>query len=420
MRTDADRFAEVLRAGLMGPRLAAVLGGPATCHVLDAKLEPEVRATVLYDLAGRLVRGDLLDRTRPADHDGAGTVVEPHLRVRVFPDDPDLPGLPRMTDPACLAPALAGLHRTPGRPRPGRCRIRLLRYRPGKRATAAVLVPPVLPALVVKVYHSGDKAAAVAREATALYALPERTGVLRFAPPAGLVPDWHVVAQEAVRGTALDALLAGRGAPGDSAVAGVRLAGRALAELHELPAVTERQRPVVAELHRFGTRAAGLAPLDPLFAADAQRLADRLLALHELLPPTVRVPVHGDCKPSQFLLFEDRVHLLDLDHHGLGDPATDVGTFLATLRQLAVRRVMVRRGSLADVAPLERAFLDAYLTACGGDPDAVVGRIRWQLSVALARKSLRAFARAPHSPLPHALVQQGNACLDESGREGLP
>ena len=412
MRSDAERIAAILRPGLMGPRLAAVLGGPATCHVLDAKLEPGVRATVLYDLAGRLVRGDLLDT--PVGHAGPGCVVEPQLRVRVFPDDPELPALPRMTDPTSLAPALAGLRGTTGRQGSVRCRVRLLRYRPGKRATIHAVASPPAPALVVKAYHSADKARAVAEEAAALSALPERQGVLRFAPPAGHLPEWRVVAQEAVGGTALDALVAGRGAPRAGALAGVRTAGRALAELHGLPAVTRRQRDVVAELHRFGTRAQRLTELDPCFAAAAARLADRLLARHVLLSPARSGPVHGDCKPSQFLLLDGRVHLLDLDHLGLGDQAADVGTFVATLRQLAVRRQLARQGAVTDLAPLERAFVDGYLAARDGtplDPE----RTRWQVAVALERKALRAFARAPRSPLAPALVHEAGRWLDEQG-----
>jgi hypothetical protein len=44
-------------------------------------------------------------------------------------------------------------------------------------------------------------------------------------------------------------------------------------------------------------------------------------------------------------------------------------------------------------------------------------RVRWHEAVALQRKALRAFARAPLSPLPAALVAAGHRCLDELGRE---
>ena len=46
--------------------------------------------------------------------------------------------------------------------------------------------------------------------------------------------------------------------------------------------------------------------------------------------------VHGDCKPSQFRIAGSQLSLLDFDHCGLADPASDVGTFLASLRRHAV------------------------------------------------------------------------------------
>jgi hypothetical protein len=42
-------------------------------------------------------------------------------------------------------------------------------------------------------------------------------------------------------------------------------------------------------------------------------------------------------------------------------------------------------------------------------------RIAWYEAVALERKALRCFARAPRSPLTRALVDHGQACLDRLG-----
>jgi aminoglycoside phosphotransferase (APT) family kinase protein len=415
MRPLAHRLDDALDPRQMGPRLAAVLGGAATCHVLDAKCEPGVRTTVLYDLAGRLVRGDLLDPSAKPTLDlaGAGHVVELGLYVRVFPDDPDLPALPLVTDPAHLGPVLARLQQASASRSTTRCRIRLLRYRPGKRATVLARATPSVPAVVAKVYHNQRKAAAVAAEAPGLAALTTRNGVLRFAPPAGLLAEWNVVVQESVHGTALDALLSG-GAAHRRAVDGVLLAARALAELHEFPALSRRNRPVEKELHRFGERARRVAPLDPDFAAGAMRLADRLLDRHDRLPPARLGLVHGDCKPSQFLVSDTHVHLLDLDHCGISDQATDVGTFLATLRQHAVRRDLAlgSRGTTAGLERLEQDFLDSYVACRSGEVDAVTGRTRWQQTVALERKAMRAFARAPRSPLAPALLKEANRCLE--------
>jgi len=63
---EIDRFLEALHAGRMGPRLQQALGGgPATCHVLDAKYEPGIRAIVLYEHGRDLLRGDLCPSRTP-------------------------------------------------------------------------------------------------------------------------------------------------------------------------------------------------------------------------------------------------------------------------------------------------------------------------------------------------------------------
>jgi aminoglycoside phosphotransferase (APT) family kinase protein len=176
-----------------------------------------------------------------------------------------------------------------------------------------------------------------------------------------------------------------------------------LAALHCAPEVSTRERPVEVELARFARRAEGVRSIRP-------ELGTRLLAVTEDLErrgrdlrPAARGLVHGDCKPSQFLLRPGGVALVDFDHCGVADPACDVGTFLAALRHR----------TLAGAAPstahdLAADFLAAYERIAG---NGMTSRARWYEAVALVRKALRAFARAPGSPLPAALAAEASRCL---------
>lgn len=421
---EAERFAEALRPGVMGPRLAAAMGGggPTSCRILDAKFEQGVRATVLYELAGQLLRGDL-----EPDTEGAGplSVVPPGVRVSAFPHDPDLPALACMTDPASLGRVLADALQ--GRPdliderRIRHCRITLLRYRPGKRATVLVRTGPAMPALVAKAYHDPAKAAAVAGEASRLAEATGSSEALRLAATVGHLPELGVVVQRAVDGTPLDVLLSNTRLCVAEAWDGVRLAARALAELHRSSVVTTRQRPVERELQRFGVRAGRVSTVDPAVGGALAELAQRLVHVHADLPPMRTGLVHGDCKPSQFLLAGPHAYLLDMDHCGVSDQAVDAGTFLATLRQLRTRHALARRSSRLgkELTELADQFLEVYLANVDRrkigryDVDEELRtRIRWQEAVALERKALRAFARAPRSPLAAALVKEGHRCLD--------
>jgi len=418
-RTDRlSRVAEMLDGHVMGPRVRAALGAPgrAGCSVLDAKYEPGVRGTVLYGVGPLLVRGDLIDV--PADHGEAfRPVVDPGVRLCRFPDDPDLPGLAAATDPERLRTALTAALPDGGSPR--RCRVELVRYRPGKRATLAVELRG--PAdrggsgrrLVVKSYHDGRKAAAVAAEAVLLDATVDPAAPLRFAPVRAHVPELSLVVQEHVPGVRLDELML---RPDGTAAHAVRRAAVALAALHRQPVVSRRARSVDAELVRFGTRSSRVAGVDDGTGRVLGSLAVRLLAEADAVPRGAVGLVHGDCKPSQFLLRGEEVVLLDLDSCGAADPAVDVGTFLATLRQQAVRLALRRRAlpsSARGTTPLAGVFLEEYLRSAGGPPDGELRRrIAWYEAVALERKALRCFARAPRSPLTRALVDEGHACLD--------
>jgi hypothetical protein len=412
------RVEEAMNARVMGPRLESALTAVGTrrCHVVDAKYEPGVRCTVLYRAGDRLVRGDLIDE--PADdRDGTRPVVDPGVRLSCFPDDPDLPRLTDVADPARLRDALRDA--LPGSGPIPRCRVQLLRYRPAKRATLAVEMrggstPRRGRRLVVKSYHDGRKASAVAAEAVLLDATADPAAHLRFAPVRAHLPDWSIVVQEHVPGVHLDDVLR---IPGPETADALRRAAAALAALHRQSVVSRRIRDIDAELDRFLARGRRVARVEPGTGSVLVDLATRLVVTGQEIPAGVAGLVHGDCKPSQFLLRGERdVVLLDLDSCGRADPAGDVGTFLATLRQRTLRDVWTRRTTASGArsqATLAQEFLHAYLEAAGAASDADLRRrIRWYEAVALERKALRCFARAPRSPLTRGLVEEGHTCLD--------
>ena len=426
-RTQLRRVGEMTDAHVMGPRLQAAVGaaGRGGCHVLDAKYEPGVRCTVLYRSGALLVRGDLLDDSSdggPRKSDPPRPIVAPGVRLCTFPDDPDLPGLTDVADAGRLRDALRDA--VPENGPILRCRVELLRYRPAKRATLAVEVRgPSGPTagraqrFVVKSYHDGRKAAAVAAEAVLLDATVDPGAPLRFASVRAHLPHLSLVVQEHVPGGRLDEVLR---TPGSLPARALRQAAAALAALHRQPVVSARTRPIDAEVARFLVRGQRVAEVDPGRGAALVSLAARLATTSQDVDGTVVGLVHGDCKPSQFLLRNDReVVLLDLDSCGRADPAGDVGTFLATLRQQTLRQVLARRRTPPGArgqAALTEVFLRAYLQAAGGASDRELRRrITGYEAVALERKALRCFARAPGSPLTQALVDSGHACLDRLG-----
>jgi hypothetical protein len=381
---------DALRAGAMrAPLIAALMLPPATpCHVVDAKYEPGSSATVLYQLGDQLVTA-VVSFGPDADDAGAGVPIMDGVRAFPFPDDPRLPGLRVAADPEALADAL-------GVESGSRVRVDLLRYRPGKRATLRIELrgrgEPLV--LIGKVYADGAKAAAVYTETRRLRAALGDGAPVLVGAATEIVPAIPMVLWQAIPGSELESRLASRRAPElIDAVAG------AVAAIHRVEPVSERPRPVVAELARFDRRGANVERVSPELGAAlrswAALLSDRGGSIEHPEPGLV----HGDCKPSQFRLTGAQMALLDFDHCGLADPVSDVGTFLASLRQ---------RGHVR----LEAPFLDAYVRETGDDGSRQ--RAVWYQSIALLRKALRAFARSPRSPVPQRLAVEGLACLEGS------
>jgi len=440
-RGEREELELALSPQAMAARLATALGtgGGRACRVLDAKYEPSRRASVLYELGGRLVLGVLRwdedgDGAPAGDRDGRG--LPGRMLAYQFPHDPALPGLPTALDGGALAPLLeAALPEcATGAARLRRCRVRALRYRPGRRCTLRLEL--VLGAggggrrtLVryAKLYHDPRKARAVDEEARLLSEAPGlRAAGAHLPRPSAFLPELVLVIQEPLGGVPLGALL-GRadrtaGVLDGRVAGGIDAAARALAALHVAGLESVRRRPIAAALERMARRGAAVRRVEPALGGRMEELAE---ALAEDLPALERgariVLVHGDLKPSQVLVRDDGVGLLDLDHCGMADAACDVGDFMAGLRRLALDRPAgaARAGGgehARSLRALEERFLGEYRRRAPADV-ALARRARWYESVALVRKSFRAFQRSPRSPLSGALLEQARVSLERSREE---
>ncbi|HWQ15796.1 MAG TPA: phosphotransferase, partial [Roseiflexaceae bacterium] len=327
------------------------------------------------------------------------------------------PALARALSPA-LPEAAAGA-------RVVRARATPLRYRPGRRCTLRLDLwlhdargRPFARTLFGKVYHDLAKATSVYREMQLLAgSAPVRDGRLVVARPAAFLPELRLILQEPVRGTPLELLLEGMRDPATAGDRrgweGVVASAGALAALHTAGLAVERERPIDAELRRFAKRAAQAQAIDPQVGGRLAALAGALPAWRARLLEWGEelTVVHGDCKHSQCMLTPAGVAVLDFDHVGMADPATDIGSYLATLRQIGIHQALRARGSPASadrarwLCALEERFLEAYCAASGYGPDFRLRAI-WYEAAALMRKALRGFARSPRSPMPPAEVDE--------------
>lgn len=422
----------------MGEYLTQALGSSRSaheCRILDTKYEPGHYCTILYLLDGQLLIGSLRWDEAAGELPVTGHVIVPlEMQVYRFDHDPALPGLRLALDSRAFAVALSAAlpECQQGKAQVIHCRATPLRYRPGKRCTLRVDLwlrdsagERRRRTLFGKVYHDADKAAAVYAEMHMLAgALPVREGRLVLAAPVAFLHEPRIVLQNPVAGTPLELYLEGlQGAvtAGDQrGWQGVVGSAAAFAALHTAGLATPRERPIESELKRFVKRAGQAAGVNGELGAALSKLAAALplwAARLDEWGATISL-VHGDCKPSQIMLGPAGVAILDFDHCGMADPATDIGTYLATLRQLGRGQLLRDRGSAPAQArcrwlrELELAFLDAYCSASGVGPEFRL-RATWYEAAALLRKALRGFARSPRATLPAALVEEGWRCLGE-------
>lgn len=421
---ELELIGRALRPGAMAPRLARALGlnplGP--CGVLDAKYEARQRATVLYHHGPNLVSASISFQAVPAlanaaaqGSSGEAILIETGMAAFVFPHDPDLANLATVLEPTRLGPLLSEalgdtvLH----------CRPKLLRYRPGTRATIGIDAQirtdsgPRRTRLIAKIYRNTTKAAAVFDETRRLSGLDTGDGLV-LAEPVAYLPALPMTLQMPVTGVPLDQLVTARllGKRDARLKPGLQAAARAMATLHTLPAVSVRQRSVGKELDRFADRATRIAAVDPACGRRLLAVIALLADQFDQLPAAALGLVHGDCKPSQFLTRHGGVALLDFDHCGVSDPAADVGAFTAALRKAAVV------GSLsAQSNQLEEDFLETYLEHAANQGE-LAKRASWHQAASLVRKALRAFARAPRSPLVLLLADEATIVLTSGDAHG--
>jgi hypothetical protein len=275
--------------------------------------------------------------------------------VRQFPDDPHLPHLDTVMAPSehrHLAVALEstarrvhdvppewpllGVAAEPVRYKPGdRCVIRYrLRFGdPGAAGGAGTATRTCR--LVAKLYREPGEAQA----ATDLLArLRDQAAVAWTARPLGVVPGLPLALTEDL-GSSRDPVPAHSGLhvvhPGsEGAFEVVGRAARALAELHTsgLDTGDLSRRTGADEAGKAAKRAGLLERYVPELAPVVGRVSGALCATLEGLPRDTLRPGHGSYKPSQLMVRDGAVFLVDFDQFCLADPALDVGYFLAYLR----------------------------------------------------------------------------------------
>ncbi len=180
-------------------------------------------------------------------------------------------------------------------------------------------------------------------------------------------------------------------------------AGRALRALHglsipsDLPAYDADA--AIAELHRWTTRTAAF---DSSLAARVAHLAQGAAQRLSLMAPPAQLSlIHRDFHEKQVMVGTGgRVGMIDFDTLSRGDPAVDLGNFLA---HILLRRLQGRASDSLALAAAE-SFLAGYQP----DPATTARALAYQELSSLRLACVYAFRDADQS-IPDALLEQARS-----------
>jgi aminoglycoside phosphotransferase (APT) family kinase protein len=284
-----------------------------------------------------------------------------------------------------------------------------MRYRPGFSCVLGYVIEAETPArreVIGKVYRKGEAAADVGAKLEALNPQAAEAG-LTIPRLLHWSEQDHFVVMDRVPGVGMDRLLFDASSQ-DEALATIDLAAEALARFHGLQLDAPVTRTFESEFKRMRRRRRRISRI----AGGLSRRARDVLREHGFIDVTTPEEdlcvIHGDFKPDQLLVHEGRTSLVDLDRAGRGDPAVDVGNFMAALRKQAVINGYANFPALAD------AFYEGYFAR---RPNAAAAkRARAFQSVALVRMALAKFERAPRSYARQGEAWPWLAVLEEAKR----
>lgn len=301
--------------------------------------------------------------------------------------DPGLPWLGSALDPdLASAPILAGLRqRIELGPNARVTSAGLARHKPGRRALIQYTVADDRGSRITvlgKTHRRGvdHRTVGLHDQLAAIDLLPGRI------PKAlGVVGSLGLWLQEWVYGlSGFEAL-----AMPDGHLTAERI-GAALARFHHEAPLGDRRHHVNDELDALVQRLSAVAARLPVLADRIATVSSGAAALAGDGSGGPLRGLHRDFYPDQVLVNGAAVYLLDLDLHAAGDPALDLGNFLAHLAEHDLRHG--QRGR-----PLYRhagAFVSGYREAGGGADPAAIERYE---TLTLARHV------ALSTQLPHRL-----------------
>jgi thiamine kinase-like enzyme len=234
--------------------------------------------------------------------------------------------------------------------------IRVIRHKPGRRCAIAYKLTNETQSLVII-----GKARAKGLDPHS-YELQQSLWDTGFAEesadgisvpePIGMIPEWQMWLQKKVPGTVVTDLLAGS--------EGITLASKiaeAAHKLHKTALFPRRCHTMADELGILHDRIPKVAQQYPQWEKQLEGILEKCDRLGANTPEFKSCCIHRDFYGDQVIVNGDRLYLIDLDLYCQGNPALDIGNFIAHITEYSLR-IFGNPDALADrEAAMEERFV---------------------------------------------------------------
>lgn len=275
--------------------------------------------------------------TKPMYGDALLLIPEWELVLLAFPNDPNIPGISFMSQPAEV---LAAMQARPGdfglAASPEKLTALLKKHVPRKRCCYGYTVSGKYLAedkvIFGKAYQEKEGPIAYAIHKGLWDSAQRRAGGFFMSEPYSFDRERMIVWKEMLSGRSL-------AKSADMASQFPALAkeiGRQLAALHQvemdLPLTLSIDAQIAGLKKTAGTIRKGL----PAYGDTGDQLVAQLLDEAAMLPPQPYSLVHASFKFSHIFLSDEKISIVDFDGVTMGDPGYDLGRFLARLYRMQV------------------------------------------------------------------------------------
>jgi aminoglycoside phosphotransferase len=329
--------------------------------------------------ARAFARADIAHRFTPSFGDAVAQIRHLDAVVWAFPNDPKLPHLPEVTDPARVRRHLPYAALPAGFDSAQQIRgveIDVVRYKPEVRCTTryTLLGSGSADSRALTIFgktFGHARAPEILRRIESVWMREDaEVGGFIVPRPLGCTPDVKTVWQAALSGASLAEII-----DGGNCEEYLRCAARGLARLHRsalggLPLTTLADR-----LGAVRAETAEIGQAFPRLRSRFATIAARLEADARALTPCRDRLIHGDFLLKQLVVHGDRLGVFDFDNFSIGDSIQDLGTFIVDLRYHGFDPALVTE--------MAATFLRSYRAAV--DWDVPADRVNWHASVQLLR-----------------------------------